>query len=904
MKKIYAIFGLALAMLTAGCAKDATEDVAVGGKVVLGVGIVDTRTALGELNGAKYDVVWSENDAVAVNGVASEALAAAAAGKTTAEFTVSGVSAPYSVLYPANILGADGNITVATEQSYTAGSFASGSAVLVGYSNTENVMLHNLYSFVKITINKGGDETLKSVTLIAKGGEAISGTFAVDYQNATISPLAGKDLIRVSAAEGIPYVDGKAEVIIAVPAGEYAQGFGLKIVDNAGKAMEKSAYTATGLTAPAGVLLNMPAITYAGAEQSVVTINNAAELQAVMAQATAEFTGTVVLGADIDMTGVTITPVAEFNGTLDGQGYALKNWTSSEGLFTMNNGTIKNLVIDESCVLTLPVITEAAMIGFVTDQNTGLVYGCVNNADINLTLEADLAFQYKVGAIVGYSSEAGKVSNCINNGDITIYFPAITAASDYIGGVVGNTSMSDAANVAVENCINNGDITLTVQGGGKNVYIGGISGACNNKGVINDCINNGAVTYNFIGGGGGAYPNQGGIVGYTACTINYCKNYGDVTFYTEGESVTRPAVAGIAGYVSKTVKGCENYGKIKAEGVKFAKANSADASGAGGEQWPVFGGCFGCVGSVAKNGTADIEDCNNYGEVLVINPNGSCRFGAAGVVGEPCGNVKNCHNYAKVDVTGGSQAYLGGVVGFHYTANEKVMENCTNEGEIILREGTYYYAAASKDISEAAYQYVGGIVGSYNSYTNFKAINCVNKGAVKSDCRLPVLIGGVYGSLRGTAENCVNYGKVTSNGNYGDISGKPTAVTGFAGFGGGSSVNCANYGDVEVTNATGVCVATAMLGNVGNTEQSHTGATLKCNVASNLTTALIAASQVNNAKTTTFGTAESPISIEGVTLNGTAVTAESLATTPIVGVTEEANVANLVYAVGTTIVVK
>ena len=150
----------------------------------------------------------------------------------------------------------------------------------------------------------------------------------------------------------------------------------------------------------------------------------------------------------------------------------------------------------------------------------------------------------------------------------------------------------------------------------------------------------------------------------------------------------------------------------------------------------------------------------------------------------------------------------------------------------------------------------------------------------------------------------MNYGKVSSNGNYGDISGKPATAAGLAGFGGGSSVNCANYGDVEVTNATGICVATAMLGNVGNTEQSHTGATLKCNVTSNLNAALIASAQVNNAKTTTFGTAEAPITIEGVTLNGVAVTAENLATTPIVGVTEEANIASLVYEIGTTVVMK
>ena len=115
MKKIFAIFGLALAMLTAGCAKDATEDVAVGGKVTLGVGIENTRTSLGELNGNQHSVLWSEGDKIAVNGVASEALEAAAAGTSKATFTVANVAAPYSILYPAEILGLDGNITVATD---------------------------------------------------------------------------------------------------------------------------------------------------------------------------------------------------------------------------------------------------------------------------------------------------------------------------------------------------------------------------------------------------------------------------------------------------------------------------------------------------------------------------------------------------------------------------------------------------------------------------------------------------------------------------------------------------------------------------------------------------------------------------------------------------------------------
>lgn len=889
--------GLALVMLATSCSTDTTDVNLNGAKVTLGVSLDQTRTYMGELNNGQYPVLWSEGDCLLVNNKVV-AVPAEYVGKATVQVAVDAAEA-YNVAYPADLVYGN-ELTISEVQKYAEGSFAVGSGVMVGYSHSADAVgLRNLYGYLKFTVT--GAANVDAVTVVAAGGEAISGTYSIDYKEATIAPKAGKDIIRVT---DVVAKDGVATVVVAVPAGEYSKGFEVKIKDNANGVMVKS-LKAAGTVVEAGTVYAMPEVAYA-ATATETEITTAADLQAFIAAANAgdysayvSADGEVKLGADLDLTGVTLDPITTFNGIFNGQGYALKNWTSSKGLFVLNSGTVKNIVIDESCKLTLPVITEAAMIGFVVNQNTGLVSGCVNNADITLNHEADLALQYKVGAIVGYSSGAGKVSNCINNGDITMTFPAITAGSDYLGGVVGNTSMDDAAFVAVENCINNGDLTFTVQGASKNVYLGGISGACNSRGVINNCINNGAVVYNFIAGGSGAYPNVGGIVGYTACTINDCKNYGDVTFYSEGD-LTRPAVAGIAGYVSRTVKGCDNYGNISAKGNKFAKAASATGGGVGGEQWPAFAGCFGCVGTVASNGTADISDCNNYGKVLVVNPNGSCRFAAAGVVGEPCGNVKNCHNYGDVDVTGGSQVYLGGVAGYHYLATDKVMENCSNEGDLILREGTYFYGGGG-DVSGAAYQYVGGLVGSYNKYTNFKATNCVNKGEVKSVCRLPVLIGGLVGCIRGTFENCENYGDVINENGYGT---KLSATAGIAGFGGGSSLNCANYGNVTMTNATGLYAATALLGVVGNTEQSHVGTTLKCAVSSNLGIALLVAGQSNNGMTVTLGAAEAPITLSDVSLNGVAVTADNLATTTVAVNTEEANVANLVYELGTTVVIE
>ncbi|MBP3497123.1 MAG: hypothetical protein J6K33_04730, partial [Alistipes sp.] len=141
MKKIFAFIGLAVAMLTVSCSQDVDLTPAAG-KVVLGVTIEDAiRTALGSFDAAssKYSVVWSEGDKIAVNGAASDAVATASVGTASAQFSVADVTAPYSVLYPAEALNADGSITVPTVQNYTEGSFAPGSAVAVGYSEGTNL---------------------------------------------------------------------------------------------------------------------------------------------------------------------------------------------------------------------------------------------------------------------------------------------------------------------------------------------------------------------------------------------------------------------------------------------------------------------------------------------------------------------------------------------------------------------------------------------------------------------------------------------------------------------------------------------------------------------------------------------------------------------------------------------
>ena len=87
MKKIYAIFGLALAMLTAGCAKDATNDL-VKETVTFKAGIENSRTSLGELNGTQYPVLWSAGDVVAVSSNRGKTSSAARMNFTRMNFFI------------------------------------------------------------------------------------------------------------------------------------------------------------------------------------------------------------------------------------------------------------------------------------------------------------------------------------------------------------------------------------------------------------------------------------------------------------------------------------------------------------------------------------------------------------------------------------------------------------------------------------------------------------------------------------------------------------------------------------------------------------------------------------------------------------------------------------------------
>ena len=83
----------------------------------------------------------NEGDKIAVNGVASEALGAAAHGKKSAQFTINAaLEHPLDIVYPApaeGVVAATSGlypVTFPATQNYTVGTFESGTAPMYGYA--------------------------------------------------------------------------------------------------------------------------------------------------------------------------------------------------------------------------------------------------------------------------------------------------------------------------------------------------------------------------------------------------------------------------------------------------------------------------------------------------------------------------------------------------------------------------------------------------------------------------------------------------------------------------------------------------------------------------------------------------------------------------------------------------
>ena len=184
MKKMFVLWG-ALALLTAACSNEESQEVSSSPLVLTAQqeGGEATRTSL-----SGKVVNWSAGDNIAafVSNEAHTSTATDIVSAKSARFTFSDLAADADVqyaVYPAaaavRLVGESVvTVTVPTEQTAVAGSFAEGSAVAIAKGGSSTLGFKNVCGFLAFTINADG---VQSVHIYAN--EKMTGTAEVNWNS-------------------------------------------------------------------------------------------------------------------------------------------------------------------------------------------------------------------------------------------------------------------------------------------------------------------------------------------------------------------------------------------------------------------------------------------------------------------------------------------------------------------------------------------------------------------------------------------------------------------------------------------------------------------------------------------------------------------------------------------------
>ena len=808
MKKTY-LFLLAAAALVCSCAKElANESSESAGKTVVCVGIDGSvKTSLGVKDGSAYPVLWSEGDALAIDGVLSAPLAASCDGKASAQFTFDGIlTEPYNLLYCGKA-GSPDVVVFPKKQSYVGATFAPFTAPMYGVGEGGSVTMKHLNSVIRISLTGAETDTLSKIVIVTKDGKPISGEFTANkvsdkYDGTLTAPEKGSDVVIVDLA-GETVLGSEAQDFFAViPAGTYT-GFKIYVVNKDKKAMLLSTSLATAL---AGKVYELPVKTFA-ADANTFVIAEPSDMDVLTTLVSTTGVGkTALIVDDIDMSGRswtsfgsggTVTNPGNFSGTLDGLGHTISGLTTS--LLGNLGGIVKNLTIEanidfngNNTYYKGSTYGYGILAGYATNVSPYNHGTCVENVTTkgSITISCEVNNNVNFGGILGCNN-GGSILNCTN--EATLTFKKSCNGPLTMGGVVGTSQTSSSVVPAVVGCINRGK--LIASGGSKasNVYIGGVMGnwANDKNTTFSGFENYGDIEINT--GFAYSYSGIGGVIGHVkpTSTFNNFKNEGNMTFNTQikstGTSYAR--IGGVIGHVEATAsfkangfvnngdlvfnsgKGCSTvlpgglFGNIKSTTVAIATSvNNGDV---------IFNG------SVSSN-DGQILQMGGIAARIETNGNTATSVTVTGETGKAT-NTGKIALYDDTDLTYNPVA--GGIVGCvvgntnggTVTLN---MSNCSNEG-VIDRKVSNYTADGNYSASNHQHR-AGGVIGYISSSVKCTVQNCSNSADIRFDknngSATPLstasqeagFCGGIVGNSSNTTgdgpamfKNCHNSGNIT-----------------------------------------------------------------------------------------------------------------------------------------------
>ncbi len=768
MKNLTRIFTAVVAgMFAFSCVTDTTEDLGIqiegGGKTTTEVVISmeAARTHLGEKADGIYPLYWSEGDAIAINGVASNPLAEVGESASAMFSFEEAVSYPLCTVYPAPAVAAVEEAAEPTTvypveflatQPYTAGSFAPKAAPMYGYgvapaadAEAEPIAMQHLSGVLRFAV-VGNGETVSTLTVKSLSSK-LSGAFTVDCTSgALVADESAASTVTVTFPEGTVLGEEPLVVYVAVPAGKHGE-----IWATLRTAEDKMTVKFNSDIKPlvAGHVREFKQFTYQANEgdtdASVFEIETKEDLIefARIASVFAPRTTAKVVG-NIDMNGYDWKPIEGFGEyTFDGgkaEGFSINGLNAP--LFGTTAATIQNLN------LTGVAIT-------ITDRTQAGAVAC------NLT-----------GAAMTNVSATGTM--VVNNTTFTT--TASMANFDVInyGGLVGI-----AGGVAFENCESRVNITVqsivdldwavaAVEAKSAAVprgTIGGAVGAAHSKSSFTNVDNYGTITI-----AKSVYSNYtyvGGVLGVM----------------TTNKSLPAPAVT--------TITGCDNHGKISTD--------VSDGVAAEGATQITLG--YLKMGGICANMAANMTDfSNNHNHAAIQHKGWAGETGMAGIIAtQNYSAVVNCTNNAPITNSGRiSFLQIGGIVGDDGLA---AITNCTNNEDGDLT----HEATLETGIGASSNVYIGGIVaGNESAQETIEGLDpaanaisgCNNNGDITlSGYVNSVFLGGINARECGlNIVNSHNSGNIKHIG----VHRSNFYIAGISGLNAPSVVGSTNSGDITI----------------------------------------------------------------------------------------------------------
>ena len=281
-------------------------------------------------------------------------------------------------------------------------------------------------------------------------------------------------------------------------------------------------------------------------EMEIISISTEDDLIALAASCTLDAWSRekhVVLEADLDLTGLTFSPIATFGGTFDGQGHTIRGLAITDALSPAGlictlqpTGRVENLHIEGSVAPAGDPVSTGGLVG----EN----YGTIENCSFTGTVSGGWA----TGGLVGENKASGVLRGCRTGGTVD--------GENRTGGLVGCNLgvIEDCENAAYVNIesVDPGidlsdldlsfslDLTKLSELSTANIATdtGGVAGY--NAGTISAARNTATIGYPHIG------YNTGGIVGRTCGQLVDCVNTGAVN--------GRKDVGGVAGQVEPYIE--------------------------------------------------------------------------------------------------------------------------------------------------------------------------------------------------------------------------------------------------------------------------------------------------------------------------------------------------------------